>query len=171
MFCHWDIGHAGARRRRLKHLASVRPPVWRMKPVPPPPPRAAHHLASLGGESSKPKPETKVGLRSAVFGGVNTVRSCSNLEDGRVKSGTMDGHGLMTTKIGALQRRAVRVGAPVACRAGRIRSSCQLASPRNSRAWLDRSSAFTQPGALGLVRLPVSGRAARQSCPPRANPA
>ena len=68
----------------------------------PPFPRAAHHLASLGGESSKPKPETKVGLRSAVFGGVNTVRSRSNLEDERVKSGTMDGHGLMTTKIGGL---------------------------------------------------------------------
>ena len=80
-------------------LASVKPPVWRMKPVPP---RAAYLLASLGGESSKPKPETKVGLRSAVFGGVNTVRSRSNLEDGRVKSGTMDGHGLMTTKIGGL---------------------------------------------------------------------
>jgi hypothetical protein len=167
--CHWGIGHAGARRRRLNH-GEREAPVWRMK------------LASTQGNASsrqsgdsahgraKAYAKTKSGTTQwLLVWSQNTVRPRSNLEDGRAKR--HDGRAWLArrAKIG-LQCRAVRVGAPVACRAGRIRSSCQLESPRNSRAFY-----------IGAARSPTgSARAGEIAClsagsspmsPPRANAA
>jgi hypothetical protein len=130
-------------------LASVRPPVWRMKPVPP---RAAHLLASLGGESSKPKPETKVGLRSAVFGGVNTVRSRSNLEDGRVPSAPTI---IQTSKpkMGVRVSKEVSVTILEACTAAEQAGEQQLDKAGTPTSHVHGTTKFFGPAQAGPVLL------------------
>ena len=113
-------------------------------------------------------PKQKVG-RSDFRYGVNTVRSRSNLEDGRAKRHDLTGHGLATTS---------QNWPPVQCCAGwsarGLPGQGELGVAASSRVpetvELATSEQRTRPpAALGLVRLPVSVRAARQMSPPRAN--
>jgi hypothetical protein len=102
------------------------------------------------------------------------VNNCAvAFESGRtgVRSGTiLTGMACRASQNWPSRRGAVRVGAPVACRAGRIRSSCQLASPRNSRAcYIGAARSPTSSARAGEIACLSAGSSPMS--PPRANAA
>jgi hypothetical protein len=140
------------------------PPVWRMKPAP----TRAVHQSCQSGDSARGLCRNKkwdvvtFDMESTLCGRVRIWRT-------GVRSGTIDGHGFATTS---------QNWPPVRCCAGWKRpwlaGQGELGVAASSRVpetvELATSEQRTRPpAALGLVRLPVSVRAARQMSPPRAN--
>jgi hypothetical protein len=122
-----------------------------------------HHIASLGWRVIlKPTPKQKVGLRSAFLDGVNCAVAFESGGDGRVKAA----HGrawLDDNQNWACSAVLCGWERPWLAGQGELGVAASSRVPETVELATSEQRA-RPPAALGLVRLPVSVRAARQCC-------